>query len=273
MTRRPWPASLKDAGFDVISAYNDLGNLQFKRVIRQFEDAASDADIVVVFYAGHGIEIRGVNYLIPVDATLASDRDADDEAITLDRLLQSVEGAKRLGVVILDACRDNPFAGDEARAHRGAAGGRDARIGDRRAGQPEHPDRLCCKVGDAAEDGIGQAQPVHLRSAEQSVRARARRPSGFRPRARRGAQDHQEQAGALRLRFARRCPPFARCGAGPAAAAQRSGGPDGAGEKNDYALVEKIGTKRAWEVFLTQHPSGFLCRAGPPAHRQAGRAG
>ena len=83
---------LKDAGFDVISAYKDLGNLRFKRAIRQFEDAADDADIVVVFYAGHGIEIRGVNYLIPVDATLASDRDADDEAITLDRLLQSVEG-------------------------------------------------------------------------------------------------------------------------------------------------------------------------------------
>ena len=52
---------LKDAGFDVISAHNDLGNLQFKRVIRQFEDAAHEADIVVVFYAGQGIEIRGVN--------------------------------------------------------------------------------------------------------------------------------------------------------------------------------------------------------------------
>src|SRR5262245_26766761 len=111
---------LKDAGFDVISAYRDLGNLQFKRAIRQFEDAAGDADIAVVFYAGHGIEIRGVNYLIPVDATLARDRDADDEAITLDRLLQSVEGAKRLGVVILDACRDNPFARTMQRARTAA---------------------------------------------------------------------------------------------------------------------------------------------------------
>ena len=60
--------------------------MDFKRAIRKFEDAAADADIAVVYYAGHGIEIHGTNYLVPVDAKLASDRDADDEAITLDRL-------------------------------------------------------------------------------------------------------------------------------------------------------------------------------------------
>src|ERR1700740_203493 len=70
---------------------------------------ADDADIAVVFYAGHGLEIGGVNYLIPVDARLASDRDADDEAITLERLVSSADGARRLRLIILDACRDNPF--------------------------------------------------------------------------------------------------------------------------------------------------------------------
>src|ERR1043166_2028700 len=97
------------AGFDVVTTQYDAGNLQFKRAIRQFEDAASEADIAVIYYAGHGIEIHGSNYLIPIDAKLASDRDADDEAITLDRLVEAADGAKRLRLVILDACRDNPF--------------------------------------------------------------------------------------------------------------------------------------------------------------------
>ena len=60
----------KDAGFDTVETYLDVGNLDFKRAIRRFEDIADDADIAVLFYAGHGIEIGGINYLIPVDASL-----------------------------------------------------------------------------------------------------------------------------------------------------------------------------------------------------------
>src|ERR1700731_474860 len=103
-------AMFTKAGYDVVSAQYDLGNLDFKRAIRQFEDAVADADIAVIYYAGHGLEIHGINYLIPVDARLKSDRDAEDEAITLERLAASIDGAKKLRVIILDACRDNPFA-------------------------------------------------------------------------------------------------------------------------------------------------------------------
>jgi hypothetical protein len=60
----------KQAGFEVVTTAYDNENLQFKRAIRHFEDIATGADIAVVFYAGHGIEIGGVNYLIPVDAKL-----------------------------------------------------------------------------------------------------------------------------------------------------------------------------------------------------------
>ena len=70
----------KDAGFETVDLALDVGNLEFKRAIRKFEAMADDADIAVVFYAGHGLEIGGANYLIPIDAKLASDRDADDEA-------------------------------------------------------------------------------------------------------------------------------------------------------------------------------------------------
>src|SRR5262245_7543621 len=99
----------KDAGFDSVELQLDVGNLEFKRAIRRFEATADQADIAVVFYAGHGLEIGGTNYLIPTDARLASDRDADDEAIPLERLVSSADGARRLRLIILDACRDNPF--------------------------------------------------------------------------------------------------------------------------------------------------------------------
>ena len=81
-----------------------------RRALRDFADAVRDADLAIVYYAGHGLEIEGSNYLVPVDAVLERDIDAYDEAIPLDRLLAVVEPAKRLRMVILDACRDNPFA-------------------------------------------------------------------------------------------------------------------------------------------------------------------
>ena len=63
----------------------------------------------MVFYAGHGLEVDGTNYLIPTDAKLANDIDVEDEAISLDRVLRVLEPARSLRLVILDACRDNPF--------------------------------------------------------------------------------------------------------------------------------------------------------------------
>ena len=92
---------------------------------------------------GIGIEVNGVNYLIPVDAKLASDRDVLFEAIPLDQVMAAIDGAKKLKLVVLDACRDNPFAnaaasnaspapvavvGRPADSARGAKRGRSARV-------------------------------------------------------------------------------------------------------------------------------------------------
>src|SRR3954466_12817342 len=103
-------ATLKDAGFDVVDSRRDLPAAATKRALRDFADRARDADIAVVYYAGHGIEVNGSNYLIPVDARLERDTDIYDEALSLDRILIAIEPAKKLRLVILDACRDNPFA-------------------------------------------------------------------------------------------------------------------------------------------------------------------
>jgi uncharacterized caspase-like protein len=99
---------LRNAGFDVVDSRADLG-IAVIRAIREFADVARDADIAVVYYAGHGIEVDGTNYLIPVDAILQRDTDVEDEAISMDRLLRILVPVKRLRLIILDACRENPF--------------------------------------------------------------------------------------------------------------------------------------------------------------------
>lgn len=99
----------KAARFDDVQLRLDVDLVGLRRAISDFADLAADADIAIIYYAGHGIEIDGQNYLIPVDAKLARDFDIDDEAFTLDRVLRAIEPARRLRLVILDACRDNPF--------------------------------------------------------------------------------------------------------------------------------------------------------------------
>src|SRR5713226_6102616 len=95
-------ATLKAAGFDVVDSRHDLPAAETRRALRDFSDRARDADIAVVYYAGHGMEVDGTNYLIPVDAKLERDTDVYDEALSLDRVLVAIEPATRLRLVILD---------------------------------------------------------------------------------------------------------------------------------------------------------------------------
>src|SRR4051812_33166465 len=103
-------ALFKSVGFEVVISRNDLGVVDFKRSVREFLITAENADMAVVYYAGHGIEISGTNYLVPVDARLSRDYDVDDEAVSLDRIIWALQSVRRLRLILLDACRDNPFA-------------------------------------------------------------------------------------------------------------------------------------------------------------------
>jgi tetratricopeptide (TPR) repeat protein len=102
--------TLRGIGFQTVTLTNDLTRDGFFAALRDFAVQAEKADWAVVYYAGHGFEIGGVNYLVPVDATLAADKDAETEAVALEQVLAAVSGARKLRLVILDACRDNPFA-------------------------------------------------------------------------------------------------------------------------------------------------------------------
>jgi hypothetical protein len=98
---------LENAGFDTM-----------RRALVEFGHRAHGADIAVVFFAGHGMEVGGENWLLPVDAELRSDINAENETIGLRNLVLTVSGASKLGLVILDACRNNPFAARMQRTMR-----------------------------------------------------------------------------------------------------------------------------------------------------------
>ena len=95
-------------GFEVIEK-RDLGVAAMRKVLGEFEDKTGGSDWALVYYSGHGMELDGHNWLIPVDAELLRSTDAPDEAIALDRVLARLNAASTLRIVILDACRNNPF--------------------------------------------------------------------------------------------------------------------------------------------------------------------
>ncbi|WP_188517963.1 caspase family protein [Alsobacter metallidurans] len=107
--------TLKSIGFQLVTVRTDQDRASMLAALRDFAAEADKADWAIIYYAGHGIQLNGVNYTIPTDAMLKNDRDVPDETISLDRLLTTVDGAKKLKLVILDACRDNPFASRMAR--------------------------------------------------------------------------------------------------------------------------------------------------------------
>jgi Caspase domain len=110
-------AALKELGFEVILGL-DLDKRAFDARVRDFSRALPDADTGIFFYAGHGLQVLGRNYLVPIDARLQSERDLDFEATGLDFILKQMELERdgKTSIVFLDACRDNPLAGNLARS-------------------------------------------------------------------------------------------------------------------------------------------------------------
>ncbi|MEM9574106.1 MAG: caspase family protein, partial [Pseudomonadota bacterium] len=102
-------ASADEAGFDDVILALDLTTNEFQHTLRDFRTKAEGADVAMVYYAGHGIEGRGKNWLIPVNAKLEASLDLPYEAVELDRVMESLSGAQ-IRMVVIDACRNNPFA-------------------------------------------------------------------------------------------------------------------------------------------------------------------
>jgi hypothetical protein len=113
--------ALRRFGFEVIHG-EDLSQNDMKRNIRAFGEKIRNGGVGLFYYAGHGIQIRGSNYLIPVGATIASEEEVEYESVDVGLVLAQMETARnQLNIVILDACRNNPFARSFRSAQRGLA--------------------------------------------------------------------------------------------------------------------------------------------------------
>ncbi len=105
--------ALRSVGYEVIRLENAT-KAQFDAGLRQLTARLSPAAVSLVYYAGHGVQMGGRNYLIPVDARIETDAAVRAEAIDLDEVLEQIARARgRVNIVILDACRDNPFGNPE----------------------------------------------------------------------------------------------------------------------------------------------------------------
>ena len=148
-------AALGRLGFSVTRIEN-AGQVQLRRGLQEFALAASASEVAVVFYAGHGIEVDRRNFLVPVDVRLASDQDVEFEAVPLELVSRAVERASGLRLVILDACRENPFAVNMQRAGATRSIGRGlARV------EPSGETLVAyaAKEGTVASDGSGRNSP------------------------------------------------------------------------------------------------------------------
>jgi formylglycine-generating enzyme required for sulfatase activity len=152
--------ALRKLDFEVQEVF-DLDNRAFAGHLRDFGVRASTADVAVVFYAGHGLQVRGQNYLLPSDARLERERDLVYEAMPLNLIMGELAQARKLGVLILDACRNNPFADRLSRSNAGAIRERDVSAGLARIDDTPSDTlvALATRADALAEDGFGDHSP------------------------------------------------------------------------------------------------------------------
>lgn len=242
----------RKAGFDNVDVRRDLNASDMRKALREFGARTRDADVAIVYYAGHGLEVDGTNYLIPTDAALETDTDVYDEALPIDRVLVSIEPAKQLRLVILDACRDNPFAKTMKRTVASRAIGRGlAKV------EPTSPNTMiafAAKAGFTASDGDSKNSPfavaladhlpkpgLDLRKAFGFVRDDVLKNTGYK--------QEPYVYGSLGGDDVALVP------AKPAATAGQPNPQDAV--RRDYELALQAGDRDGWEAFLQAYPDGF----------------
>ncbi|HET6195619.1 MAG TPA: caspase family protein, partial [Acetobacteraceae bacterium] len=151
--------ALRRLNFEVDEVY-DADFRQLTHALREFGIKAQRADVAVIYYAGHGVQVARENYLLPADAQLERERDLVYEALSLDLFLGEIAQAQKLGMILLDACRNNPFVDRLSRsltvASRGPASAGLARVDN----VPRNTlVAMATKADQTAEDGSGGHSP------------------------------------------------------------------------------------------------------------------
>ncbi len=255
--------SLKALGFETQLAI-DVDGAGFRQALRRFAESAEGASRALFFYAGHGLQVRGENHLVPVDAQLKHERDLVDETIDLQRIMTALSGAQ-VRLVFLDACRDNPFV----RSMRSLATtrGKVAASGLAQMQAAESGTLIVYSTSpdNVAVDGQGANSPFaaalarHVRTPGLDVRQVVGRVRAEVLRATDGKQlpwDNSSLLGDVMLAGAiSPAPPRPAVGAPPAADVP-GGGAGADAERLFWSSIKDSKDAAEFEAYLAQYPSG-----------------
>jgi uncharacterized caspase-like protein len=149
-------STLSTMGFDVVSAIN-ASKVEMDGKIREFAEKAETAEVTLFFYAGHGMQVNGANYLIPIDAKLQSATALDFETVNAENVIRYMSSDTRSGLVFLDACRDNPLSRSFQKKSRSTAVG--SGLASRTTSDQNLLIAYATSPGQTAQDGNGRNSP------------------------------------------------------------------------------------------------------------------
>ena len=245
---------LKAHGFQVIEGH-DLSKAAMEAKLREFARALTANEVGLFFYAGHGLQVSGTNYLVPVDARLEDASGLDFELIQLDLVQRTMEREVGTNIIFLDACRDNPLARNLARA----LGTRSVEIGRGLAPTQGGAGTLISfstQPGNVALDGTGRNSPFAGALVKRLVGTKDDISAiliDVRNDVMKATQDRQVpwEHSALRGRF------YFNLVSPDTPPAPQLVDPAVVRAARDYELAANVGTKEAWDAFLAAHPTGF----------------
>lgn len=251
---------LRNAGF-IVTLGTDLTNQAMRETINRFAVTVPDSDAALLYFAGHGVQVDGENYLIPVDANIERVADLVWQTIPVSTLVSELEGQGRTSIVILDACRHN--AGLTRRLRGLTSRSRSLSVGQGLA-QVSAPDGAYVAFSTAphtvARDGVGKNSPFatallkHMPTPGLDIALMMRR---VRSDVRRMTKREQTPWDSSSL-----TQPFyfvpANTQPVPAPAPVVTRSPSGLSARDAFGETRSIGTCQAYDYFLEAYPSGFL---------------
>jgi formylglycine-generating enzyme required for sulfatase activity len=253
--------ALRDLGFQVQVA-TDVDRRGLLAALRDFEARARGAEVALFYFAGHGAQVGGANYLIPVNAQIRSETDVPDEALDAASVLRRIEeGRARVGLVILDACRDNPYPGANRSNARGLA----------RMNAPTGTIvAYATAPGSTAEDGSGANSPYtatlarELRVPGLDVKDIFDRTAQEVERLTNGRQRPREEIG-LRGRFVLKEMPTAVLATGPVQSVPSTLTPADDPDRDVWELAKRRDNAATYEAYLQAYPQGRYVAAARAA--------
>lgn len=237
--------TLRSLGFDVIHAV-DLDHISFLESLNQFQDRLVGAETALLYYAGHGIQFDGINYLLPTDSHLIDSFALSDNAIPLHDILDLMEGYASTNILLLDACRNNPFVdqlsqnGENQRSRKG--------LSRLKANDADTLIMYATSPGSVAEDGELGNSPF----ADAFVRHAPTVGAEFSQVARRIIRDVRKQTNY------RQNPEMVSAMASDFFLSGLADSSQTEQVASDFEKAKYVDTLNGWSDFLKKYPQGFF---------------